>query len=165
MGRSGHSKKNLAAALLGSGSVNLGRPKEAPVQEPVKEDRGRFDFLDSYENNDYNLPKAEKIHGSLTLIESETLVNYDSPTNKEYSGAILIGKDSSGKTVYQGVCYFGPGGKGHAQVKIYYKGDSLEEARKIVQNQLNTKINSGYSAPATGTGFDATNFLSKLPTN
>jgi hypothetical protein len=165
MGRSGRSQKKLASTLLGQRPIALGssEPASEPELEVEKEEKP-ISFLDSYSNNDYNLPRAKKVVGSLLLMEGEKLVNYDSPTNKEYTGSILIGKDkSTGKTVYQAACYFGPGGKGHAQVKVYYEGDSLDAARQAIQTQLIKKINSGYSAPTRGTGFDIIQFSSRLP--
>jgi hypothetical protein len=162
MGRSGGSNKKLASTLLGQKSVRFNHAHGEPVEK--EEDVRPASFLDSYLNNDYDLPRAQKINGALVLVEGEKLVNYHSPTNKEYIGSVLINRDpSSGQTVYQGVCYWGPGGKGHSQVKVYYQGSSLDDARQSVRNQIAKKVRAGYSLPSSGSGFDHAGFLARLP--
>lgn len=72
------------------------------------------------------------------------------PTNKEYSGAVGIRIDRTGKKKFIAWTNYGPAGRGESQGKIEYDGDDFNGAiaavnRKLSQKQ-SVKARSVYSA-------------------
>lgn len=168
MGRSGGFK--TAKAILGENEIRI-----AGITREKAKEATPLDYIESFKSNPYNLSQVSPLPNILSntehllLAKSNTLIDFSSPTKKEYRCFIIIARDKrKGEITYQTVALYGPGKRGHAQGKIYYSGPSLEEARSIGQGILEKKISKGYTVTHNGyetskTGLDQDSFKNQLP--
>lgn len=169
MGRSGGRNKKQSnlkttrGAIFGSAKIGTIAESQEDIEEQIDEsdsfiNENQDQYINSYQDNHYDLESMDPNFSLgpiktnekfLILAKSETLVDYNSPTNKEYRVYVLIGPIDSGETGYISVGFWGPGGNGMSQKKAYYQGSSLQDARSAGTKILQQKLDKGYSGLGT----------------
>ena len=94
---------------------------------------------------------AGQLAGCHILARSESLVNYQSATNKQYQAVLALGPaKQSGDIVWLGVCVYGPGNQPQRQQTRVYEGMDVHYACQAANNKLLSKLKRGYEAPMGG---------------